>query len=87
MEMFYDMFKWKNNTIIYTVFNSTKNIPKEVHYGYLSTVLYFPCFLMIENYIHKDLPGGPVGKTLPSQCRGHGFNPWSGNKDYCMLHG
>ena len=25
------------------------------------------------------LPGGPVIKTLCSQCRGHRFNPWSGN--------
>ena len=67
-------------------FNSTKNIPKDVQDGYLSTVLYFPRFLMIKNYIYKDFPGGPVAKTLPSQCRGHGFDPWSGNKDYCMLH-
>ena len=26
-----------------------------------------------------DFPGGPVVKTLCSQCRGHGFDPWSGN--------
>ena len=26
-----------------------------------------------------DLPGGPVAKTLCSQCRGSGFGPWSGN--------
>ena len=26
-----------------------------------------------------DFPGGPVAKTLHSQCRGPGFNPWSGN--------
>ena len=24
-------------------------------------------------------PGGPVVKTLHFQCRGHGFDPWSGN--------
>ena len=24
-------------------------------------------------------PGGPVAKTLHSQCRAPGFNPWSGN--------
>ena len=28
----------------------------------------------------RDFPGGPVAKTLPSQCRGPGFNPWSGNQ-------
>ena len=27
----------------------------------------------------RDFPGGPVVKTLYSQCRGPGFNPWSGN--------
>ena len=27
-----------------------------------------------------DFPSGPVGKTLLSQFRGPGFNPWSGNK-------
>ena len=26
-----------------------------------------------------DFPGGPVAKALHSQCRGPGFNPWSGN--------
>ena len=27
----------------------------------------------------RDFPGGPVGKTPCSQCRGPGFDPWSGN--------
>ena len=27
----------------------------------------------------RDFPGGPVGKTLCSQCRRPGFDPWSGN--------
>ena len=26
-----------------------------------------------------DFPGGPVAKMPCSQCRGPGFNPWSGN--------
>ena len=26
-----------------------------------------------------DLPGGPVAKTPGTQCRGPGFDPWSGN--------
>ena len=26
-----------------------------------------------------DFPGGSVDKTLCSQCRGPGFDPWSGN--------
>ena len=24
-----------------------------------------------------DFPGSPVVKTLPFQCNGHGFDPWS----------
>ena len=27
----------------------------------------------------RDFPGGPVAKTLHSQCRGPRFSPWSGN--------
>ena len=27
----------------------------------------------------RGFPGGPVAKTLNSQCRGHRFNPWSRN--------
>ena len=27
----------------------------------------------------RDFPGGPVVKTPRVHCRGHGFNPWSGN--------
>ena len=27
---------------------------------------------------NRDFPGGPVGKTPCSQCRGPGFEPWSG---------
>ena len=28
---------------------------------------------------YRDFPGDPVAKTLHSQCREPGFNPWSGN--------
>ena len=27
----------------------------------------------------EDFPGSPVVKTPPFHCRGHGFDPWSGN--------
>jgi len=27
----------------------------------------------------RDFPGGPVSKTLNSQCRGPGFDSWLGN--------
>ena len=35
----------------------------------------------------RDFPGGPVVKTLFSQCRGHGLDAWSGNWDpaCCMI--
>ena len=52
-------------------------------------------FLVVTNKAYKQLvlehlpmlrpdqvlcfPGGPVTKTLHCQCRGHGFDPWSGN--------
>ena len=41
-------------------------------------------FLKLVKNIYKnpttgDFPGGPVVKTQHSQCRGPGFNPWSGN--------
>ena len=29
--------------------------------------------------LSRDFPGGPVVKTPHSQCRGPGFDPWSGN--------
>ena len=35
-----------------------------------------------EKWKHRkvwDFPGGPVGKTLPSQCKGPRFDPRSGN--------
>ena len=39
-----------------------------------------PVRMVIIKKIHKqDFPGGLVVKTLHSQCRGHGFDPWSGN--------
>ena len=27
----------------------------------------------------KGFPGGTVVKNLSAECRGHGFEPWSGN--------
>ena len=28
---------------------------------------------------HREFPGGPVAGTPHFHCRGHRFNPWSGN--------
>ena len=35
--------------------------------------------LLYLKWITRDFPGGAVVKTPRSQCRGPGFNPWSGN--------
>ena len=32
-----------------------------------------------KKFLPWDFPGGPVVKTLSFQCRGRGFDPWSGN--------
>ena len=32
-----------------------------------------------KNKTHGDFPGGPVANAWSSQCRGPGFEPWSGN--------
>ena len=40
-------------------------------------------FLLFKKSPLRDFPGGPVAKTLLSQCRGPGFCPSSGNKS-CM---
>ena len=31
--------------------------------------------------MYEDFSGAPVVKTPCFQCRRHGFDPWSGNKD------
>ena len=30
----------------------------------------------------RDFPGGPVAETICSQCRGPGFDPWSGTRSH-----
>ena len=39
--------------------------------------------LMDKDEDPRDLPGGPVVKTVCFHCKGHRINPWSGNK---VLH-
>ena len=39
-------------------------------------------FTAIQSHLRKqekDFPGGPVAKTLPSQCKGPRFDSWPGN--------
>ena len=38
-----------------------------------------PSVMSVSKRHHQDVPGGPLVKTLCSQCRGHAFNPWSRN--------
>ena len=33
----------------------------------------------VKDFSVGDLPGGPVVKTLSFHCKGHAFDPWSGN--------
>ena len=34
----------------------------------------------VESELHcRDFPGGAVVRTPRFHCRGHGFDPWSGN--------
>ena len=58
--------------------------------GYMfSLLLNVHCWSkMAGSYINsmQDFPGGPVVKTLCSQCKGHCFNPWSENWDSHMPH-
>ena len=35
-------------------------------------------FLIFINALPGNFPGGPVVKEFALQCRGHGFDPWSG---------
>ena len=48
--------------------------------------IYVPYVITAQLKIEKNnpsrvFPGGPVVGILCLHCRGHGFHPWSGNKD------
>ena len=51
--------------------------------SHITRLIFLWNFIKIFNYLnniwHRAFPVGPVVKTLHSQCRGPGFNPWSGN--------
>ena len=47
---------------------------------YIAPSLGRPCGrLLLQSLQESDFPGGPVAKTLHSQCRGPRFDPLSGN--------
>ena len=41
----------------------------------------------IKNLGSRDFLGGPVVKNSSFHCRGHRFNPWSGNYDLACYAG
>ena len=45
---------------------------------YRSTLFYLIYTYRYRKFSNGDFPGGPVTKTLHSQCRGTRFNPWLG---------
>ena len=42
-------------------------------------MLFFFLSFFYMKHRYRDLADGPVAKTLCSQCRGPGFDPWSEN--------
>ena len=61
-----------------------------VHYHtknlYYISLSYPTAKISLQKYESKwDFPVDPVAKTPGSQCRGPGFNPWSGNRRSHML--
>ena len=50
----------------------------EVHFG--ASFLSFRSFFLKYVIYFWNFPGGPVARTLCSQCSGPGLDPWSGNK-------
>ena len=70
-----------------TVFLSAQVQKLWDHHGFFPSAALYPtnqlltkcCQFLKKNIAHKDFPGGPVAKTLCSQCRVSGFHPWSGN--------
>ena len=49
-----------------------------VQLGLTTNVFKSPEILLKKNEDSGDFPGGAVDKTPRSQCRGPGFDPWSG---------
>ena len=43
------------------------------------TELLTSLLVQVKKPVPRDFPGGPVVKTLHSQCRGPRFDPWPGS--------
>ena len=64
--------------------NTIKSNPKKYKKNYTSqpSGIYFRYARLVQHLkinLHRDFPGSPVVKTPHFHCRGHGFDPWSGN--------
>jgi len=57
----------------------TKTMPKGKKKMQQAELLSEEALQITEKREMRDFPGGPVSKTLNSQCRGPGFDSWLGN--------
>ena len=63
-----------------TVWRFLKKLKIELPYDPAFPLLgIYPQKTLIQKDTCRNFPGGPVSKTLRSQCRGPRFNPWLGN--------
>ena len=64
-----------------TVWRFLKKLKIELPYDPAFPLLgIYPQKTLIQKDTCRNFPGGPVSKTLRSQCRGPRFNPWLGNQ-------
>ena len=70
----------KKNRLVLCTFLQVKLYLSLENFGVVETALALPNTVLAFKHIQScDFCGGPVVKTLCSQCRGHGFDPWSGD--------
>ena len=50
-----------------------------ITHTYIDIYYFVTEFILLKIILGGNFPGGPGVKTPCSQCRGHGFDPWSGN--------
>ena len=55
----------------------TEKLFRKVRVDNLNQLLHY--YPRAYDVFEEPVDSGPVAKTLCSQCRGTGFNPWSGN--------